>query len=269
MSNSDAHRSLPPLCPGGTGPAFTRRGFLRWSTVGLGALALAGAVGRSDAADTGRPADDPAARTIQLKKDDHILFFGDSLTALSTGPTGWVTLVREALNTRHPDLSLRVSSVATGGHKVSNLLERAGRDVLPYVREGAVPHKPTIVFIQIGVNDAAAGIEAATFKAQLEELIGRLRTAGAQVVLCSLTSLGEKHDGTNRIDPKLEEFASVARTVAREQKVPLNDLRRAFVEHWKKNNPENKDRGILTYDGNHFNDAGHRFVAEQMLTKLQ
>lgn len=45
-------------------------------------------------------------------------------------------------------------------------------------------------------------------------------------------------------------------------------MRRAFIKYWKKHNPENKDRGILTYDGNHFNEAGHKFVAEQMLTKL-
>ncbi len=89
------------------------------------------------------------------------------------------------------------------------------------------------------------------------------------MVLCSLTSLGEKHDGTNRIDKRLDELADVARTVAKEQKIPLNDLRKAFVEHWKEHNKDNKPSGILTYDGNHFNDAGHQFVAEQMLKKLE
>jgi hypothetical protein len=55
-----------------------------------------------------------------------------------------------------------------------------------------------------------------------------------------------------------------ARGGAGEGGVPLNDLRKAFVAHWKKYNPGNKPSGILTYDGNHFNDAGHRFVAEQV-----
>jgi lysophospholipase L1-like esterase len=31
----------------------------------------------------------------------------------------------------------------------------------------------------------------------------------------------------------------------------------------------NTPSGIFTYDGNHFNQAGHQFVAEQMLTKLK
>ena len=53
--------------------------------------------------------------------------------------------------------------------------------------------------------------------------------------------------------------------MAKAKKVPLNDLRKAFVAHWKKNNPDNKASGILTYDGNHFNQTGMDFVAEQML----
>jgi lysophospholipase L1-like esterase len=137
------------------------------------------------------------------------------------------------------------------------------------VDKDVLSKKPTIVFIQIGVNDAAGGVTPDQFKKQLEELIGRLQKGGAQVVLCSLTSLGEKHDGSNRIDAKLDALADVARAVAKEQKIPLNDLRKAFVEHWKENNTDNKGSGILTYDGNHFNDAGMRFVAERMLKMLK
>jgi hypothetical protein len=46
-------------------------------------------------------------------------------------------------------------------------------------------------------------------------------------------------------------------------------LRKAFVAHWKEHNPQNKPNGILTYDGNHFNQAGHDFVARQMLSKFR
>jgi lysophospholipase L1-like esterase len=213
-------------------------------------------------------AEDPATATIELKKGDHILFFGDSLTALAGKEEprahvtkGYVRIVREKLAERHPDKNLEVSWVATGGHKVSDLLKRVDRDV--------IAKKPTVVFIQIGVNDANAGVTPETFKAQLEELIGKLRKADARVVLCSLTSLGEKHDGSNRIDRKLDALAETARTVGKEQKVPLADLRQAFVDYWKKHNPDNKDRGVLTYDGNHFNQTGQEFVAEQMLKKLK
>jgi lysophospholipase L1-like esterase len=213
-------------------------------------------------------AEGPVPAWIVLKKGDHVLFFGDSLTALAGTDSpkkhvskGYVRIVRERLAAKHPDKKIEVSWVATGGHKVSDLLKRVDRDV--------IARKPTIVFIQIGVNDANAGVPPKTFKAQLEELIGKLKKGGAQVVLCSLTSLGEKHDGTNRIDKRLEELAEVARTVAKEQKVPLNDLRKAFVAYWKKHNKDNKASGLLTYDGNHFNQTGHQFVAKRMLERLR
>src|SRR5262245_31245965 len=141
---------------------------------------------------------DPPTATITLKKGDHILFFGDSLTELGGREApkehvtkGYVRIVREKLEQAHPDKELKVDWVATGGHKVTDLLARVDKDV--------IAKKPTIVFIQIGVNDAGRKVTPEMFKAQLTELIGKLQKGGAQVVLCSLTSLGEKHDGSNRI----------------------------------------------------------------------
>jgi len=211
--------------------------------------------------------DDPASATIQLKANDFIIFFGDSLTALAGQEApkeqvtkGYVRIVRDKLDETHADKKIKVDWVATGGHTVPDLLKRVDKDV--------IAKKPTIVVIQIGCNDARR-IPKETFKAGLEELIDKLRAAGIQVVQCSLTSVGEKHDGTNKDDPKLDEFAQVEREVAAAKKVPLNDLRKAFLEHWKKNNPDNKPNGVLTYDGNHFNQSGHQFVAEQMLKKFK
>lgn len=212
--------------------------------------------------------EEPAARQVELKKGDKIIFFGDSLTALAgeEGPRdkgvmkGYVRIVRETLQEKHKEKELEVDWVATGGHTVPDLLKRVDKDV--------IAKKPTIVVIQIGCNDARR-IPKETFKTSLEELIDRLQKEGIQVVQCSLTSVGEKHDSTNKDDPKLDEFAQTQREIATAKDVPLNDLRKAFLAYWKKNNPENKGSGILTYDGNHFNQTGMDFVAEQMLGKFK
>lgn len=211
--------------------------------------------------------DDPATRQVELKKGDKIIFFGDSLTNLAGEQKpaehvkkGYVNIVREKLQEKHKDKSIEVDWVATGGHTVPDLLKRVEKDV--------ISKKPTIVVIQIGCNDARR-LPKETFKSSLEELIDRLQKEGIQVIQCSLTSVGEKHDGTNKDDPNLEAFAQVEREVAAAKKVPLNDLRKAFVAFWKKNNGDNKTSGILTYDGNHFNQNGMDFVAEQMLTKFK
>src|SRR6185369_5533771 len=124
---------------------------------------------------------DPAARQLELKKGDRIIFFGDSLTALAVKDShvpdgkGYVPLVRAALKEREVD----VDAVATGGHKVTDLLKRVDRDVLD--------RKPTYVVIQIGVNDASAGVTPELFRTQLTELIEKLQQGGTQVIQCTCT----------------------------------------------------------------------------------
>lgn len=205
----------------------------------------------------------PASRQISLKKGDRIVFFGDSLTALAMKDPnvpegkGYVPLVRAALKDREVD----VVAVATGGHKVADLLKRVDQDVLA--------KKPTIVIIQIGVNDASAGVTPELFKAQLEELIRKLRQGGASVIQCTCTCRVEGYNAENAMDKKLDALAEVARAIAKENQLPLVDLRKAFIDYWKVNNPENKTKGFLTYDGNHWTETGHRFVAEQMLKKFK
>ena len=210
-----------------------------------------------------RAADDPAARQLELKNGDRLFFFGDSLTALAVKDShvpegkGYVPLVRDALKEK----GVEVEAVATGGHKVTDLLKRVDVDVLG--------RKPTIVVIQIGVNDAGAGVSAETFKAQLIELIETLQKGGAQVIQCTCTCRIEGYNPENALDKKLDAFAEAARAIAREKSLPLVDLRHAFIDYWKKHNPDNQPKGFLTYDGNHWTEEGHQFVAQQMLKKLK
>src|SRR5688572_24278244 len=120
---------------------------LRYHPVSLALLAALSLLPPARAAEG-----DPAAATITLKKGDRIIFFGDSLTALAVKDRnvpevkGYVPLVREALK----DKGVEVNAVATGGHQVPNLLARVDKDVLS--------KKPTVVVIQIGVNDASRGV---------------------------------------------------------------------------------------------------------------
>jgi lysophospholipase L1-like esterase len=231
----------------------------------IAAIGVLGATPPLRAADP-KELDALLKKQVELKKGDRIVFLGDSLTFLGGKEEpkqhvtkGFVRIVLETLNQKHPDKNIETDWVSTGGGTVQTLLS---------LLDKVMAKKPTIVVIQIGCNDAR-GSTAEKFKAGLEELNDKLRKADIRVVQCTCTSVGEKHDGTNPHDKKLEEFAEIAREVAAAKQVPLLDLRKAFVEHWKKNNPDNKASGILTYDGNHWNDAGNKFVAEQMLTKFK
>ena len=81
------------------------------------------------------------------------------------------------------------------------------------------------------------------------------------VVLATPSVIGEKTDGSNQLDAMLEEYAAISRKVAKDTGTTLCDLRVAFMEHLKKNNPDNKDHGVLTSDTCHLNSAGNQFVA--------
>jgi isoamyl acetate esterase len=207
------------------------------------------------------------AESPSLNKGDKIVFLGDSITAGGVGPKGYVTLIKNALNDKHKDLGIEIVGAGISGNKVPDLQKRLGKDVLA--------KKPTIVVIYIGINDVwhgendpARGTSKENFEAGLKEIIGKIQAAGARVVLCTPTVIGEKKPGTNKLDARLDDYSNVSRKVAKETKSPFCDLRKAFQEYETKHNAEDKDQGILTTDRVHLNDAGNKLVADTMLAVL-
>ncbi|HUT33023.1 MAG TPA: SGNH/GDSL hydrolase family protein [Planctomycetota bacterium] len=206
-----------------------------------------------------------------LAKGDRIVFLGDSITAGGGGAHGYITLVKNTLAQECKDLGIEVFNAGISGHKVPNLQARLDKDV--------IAKKPTIVFIYIGINDVwhwrknakgemAGGTTKEKFEEGLKDLIARIKAAGARVVLCTPSTIGEKPDGTNERDAMLEEYSDISRKVAADTGVQLNDLRKAFIAYEKENNKEGKARGVLTGDGVHLNPAGNKFVAGLMLQAL-
>lgn len=208
-------------------------------------------------------AETPSAGPLQ--KGERIVFLGDSITQAGAGPGGYVTLVRESLKASHPDLGIEVLGAGISGNKVPDLERRLEKDVLA--------KKPTLVVIYIGINDvwhsqSGRGTPKEAFDKGLRGLIEQIRAAGARVLLCTASVIGEKTDGSNPLDKMLDEYCDVSREVAASTKTPLLDLRKAFLEHLKAHNPKNESKGLLTSDTVHLNAAGNQFVAQQMLAAL-
>jgi|SRR5258708_3099652 lysophospholipase L1-like esterase len=206
-------------------------------------------------------ADEP---TVKLKNGDKIVFLGDSITQGGAGKSGYITLFRKAVEDHHKDLGIEVVNAGVSGNKVPDLQKRLQKDVLD--------KKPTIVVIYIGINDvwhgekdAAKGTPKDKFEAGLKDIIKQIQDASAKVILCTPSVIGEKKPGTNDLDSKLDEFSDVGRAVAKELKVPLCDLRKAFVDYEKANNKDDQDKGVLTTDRVHLNEAGNKLVAETIL----
>ena len=206
-----------------------------------------------------------------LKQGDRIVFLGDSITAGGSGPAGYITLIKNSIDAACKGMGLETVNAGVSGNKVPNLQARLEKDVLA--------KKPTIVFIYIGINDVwhwkkqpdgsmKGGTPTDQYEAGLKEIIGKIKAAGARVILCTPSVIGEKVDGANERDKMLDEYSDISRKVARETGSELVDLRQAFVAYLKANNKDNKDRGILTGDSVHLNAGGNRLVAEEMLKAL-
>ena len=202
-----------------------------------------------------------------LAKGERIVFLGDSITAGGVRPNGYVTVIKNTLNEKHKDLGIEVIGAGISGNKVPNLQARLEKDVLA--------KKPTLVVIYIGINDVwhgekdpARGTPKDKFEAGLKEIIGKIQKAGGKVVLCTPTVIGEKKGGANKLDAKLDEYADVSRKVATETGSRLCDLRKAFVDHLTANNAANAEKGVLTTDRVHLNDAGNKLVAATILAVI-
>ncbi len=129
-----------------------------------------------------------------------------------------------------------------------------------------------MVFVYIGINDVWHFSHPCCKDKQggtPADIIGKIKSSGAKVVLCTPSVIGERTDGSNEQDTMLEQYANISRKVARETNVKLCDLRTAFIQDLKQHNNTNAEKGILTTDGVHLNAEGNKFVAQQMLAFLK
>ena len=204
---------------------------------------------------------------VVLKKDDRIVFLGDSITQGGNGGKGYIQVIRNEFAEKKKDLAIECIGAGISGNKVPNLQARVDKDV--------IAKKPTIVFIYIGINDVwhgesdpKKGTLPEAFESGLKEVIGKCTKAGAQVIVCTPTVIGELPGGANKLDSRLDEYANISRRVAKELNLNLCDLRKAFAEHIASNNPDKKAAGVLTTDRVHLNEAGNKLVANTMLKSL-
>jgi lysophospholipase L1-like esterase len=201
---------------------------------------------------------------MTLGHGDRIIFLGDSITELGVKPNGYISLFREELATRHPDLNIEVLGAGVSGNKIPDLQNRLVRDVLQ--------RKPTAVVIYIGINDVwhwnlknLKGTTKEKFESGLREIIARIQYSGSGVILCTPTVIGEKRDSSNAQDPMLKEYSDISRKIAKDLSIELCDLHKAFQDYLALHNTENKEKGILTTDGVHLNDEGNKLVAQELL----
>lgn len=191
-----------------------------------------------------------------------VIFFGDSITQAGIKPGGYIVKVGEMASKAGKGEQFDLIGAGIGGNKIYDLFLRMEEDVLS--------KNPDVVIIYIGVNDVwhkrsyGTGTDPDKFEKFYATIITRLQAKNIKVILCTPAVIGERTDSSNELDGDLNRYSAIIRSLAVKSSLPLIDLRKAFLDYNLRNNPENKESGILTSDRVHLNDAGNQLVAEEM-----
>jgi lysophospholipase L1-like esterase len=194
------------------------------------------------------------------------VFFGDSITQQGAKPGGYIVKMTEALAQKSLSSDYELVGAGIGGNKVYDLYLRMDDDVLA--------QNPDIVYIWVGVNDVwhkamfGTGTDIDKFEKFYTAIINKLLDRHIRVVVCTPAVIGEKTDFTNQQDGDLNAYSQVIRNLAQKFHCGLVDLREIFHTYELRNNPGNKESGILTVDRVHLNETGNQLVADKMLEVL-
>ena len=195
-----------------------------------------------------------------------IVFFGDSITEAGARPGGFIAKIGEALQQKGVAKDYELLGAGIGGNKVYDLYLRMDDDV--------IAKTPDVVVIWIGVNDvwhkqlSGTGTDPDKFEKFYSAILQKLKAKNIKIILCTPAAIGEKIDFTNQQDGDLNKYSQIIRNLAKNNGCGLLDLREIFHTYELKNNPENKEMGILTVDRVHLNEQGNQLVADKMLDLL-
>ena len=198
---------------------------------------------------------------LPLKKQK-VIFFGDSITQAGVQPGGYIMRIDSMCNAAGLKENYEFIGAGIGGNKIYDLYLRMEDDVLA--------KSPDMVLIYVGVNDvwhkatSGTGTDADKFVKFYQAVIKKLKDKNIKVVLCTPAAIGEKTDFSNSQDGDLNEYSKIIRGLAEKNNLPVVDLRKIFLEYNLKNNPDNKEKGILTTDRVHLNAKGNQLVADEM-----
>lgn len=201
------------------------------------------------------------------QKKTKVIFFGDSITELGVKPGGYVTKVDSMCKLEGKGEQYDFSGSGISGNKIYDLYLRLEDDVLS--------KNPDIVIIYVGVNDVwhktllGTGTDPDKFEKFYLAILKKLKDKNIKAILCTPAVVGEKTDASNPLDGDLNRYSNIIRDMAKKNNLPLIDLRQKFYDYEKMNNPENKEKDILTYDRVHMNPKGNQFLADQMWKGLK
>ena len=189
-----------------------------------------------------------------------IVFFGDSITELGINKGGYIDLLNNRIANNGQSNRYELLGAGIGGNKIYDLYLRLEKDVLN--------KNPDVVVVWVGVNDVwhksmmGTGTDYDKFGLFYDAVVQKIQAKGAKVILVTPAVIGERNDQSNPQDGELNLYANWIRKYAAQNNIALVDCRKLFLDYSIKNNPKQLDKGFLTYDRVHLNNAGNQLVAD-------
>jgi len=186
-----------------------------------------------------------AARPAPSEKD-RIVFIGDSITDGHT----LILLVEKALADAGKPVPKCINA-AVAGDMAKPMRARIKRDVLV--------HRPTLVAMSVGINDAMHDVPFADYKADVTAISDQLKAAGVPMLILTTTVLGPK---TIAKEKNLDGYNAFLRDLAKERGYAVADVF-ARMDKARKGDAE-----LLATDHVHLEFDGYREMAAAVLEGL-
>lgn len=218
-----------------------------------------------------------AADRVRLALPAHLVFVGDSLTAMMPDDN-YVAIIRQALQ-RRLGADVRVTNAGVNGDTITRVQARLDRDVLQ------LSPKPTHVFLFLGHNDSklswesryqASFVSPEDYERQYREVIVALQEKlGARVTVISATAsayeltkaIADAKARTNTAHnlfgqpAALERFNAIARRVA-------SGRGAGYLDVYTPTRTFPRPADLYRKDGVHVNERGNRLLAVEILRYL-
>lgn len=215
-----------------------------------------------------------------MAQNKTIVAFGDSITAPRKNVITYSDIIREEFKKKN--LNVKVINSGVGGNTSAMAKERFEKDVLA--------HKPDVVIIQLGTNDAAVDVwknppatesrvSIDVYEQNLRQFITKLKAQKAKIILVTMpptrwTDKLKEMYGKPPYNPNdewgfnviLKDYVQRVRDVAKKEKVILVDLNKQYYKYHKVKGQTMDD---LFIDGLHPNTKGQQLEADLLLKELK
>lgn len=173
---------------------------------------------------------------LEVKANDVWVMAGDSITAQRMHSN----YIEAFYRTRYPDLNLKFRNSGIGGDTTARVLARFDYDVSGW--------KPTIVSVELGMNDVGAGDDPKAYIEGMKQLIQRIKAINAQPVLISSSPVNEGRvtgKGFSGRNQRIHTYTEALKKLGQEEGVVVIDQFHALVDLWDDNKPMEEAASIV------------------------